>query len=339
MTKKIIKIAIDAMGGDRAPNVPIDGMKLFIRKNRTYKVKFILYGDESILRPKLRSVHPDDYEIVHCDKYIASDEKPSHAVRHSFGTSMREAISAVSKNECDACVSGGNTGALMALSKLILKTTNGINRPAICSTIPTSKGKAVLLDMGANIEVSAKNLYEFAIMGSAYAKVVLGKKHPKIGLLNIGSEDMKGHAHIKEAADMIQNSALARDFIGNIEPDKIYDGDVDVIVTDGFTGNVVIKSAEGLGRFTKNILKNAFKSSLISLTGYGLAKRSLKIQMKAVDPNNYNGAMFVGLNGVSVKSHGGADKFGFANAIINAVLIIHEKMNDKIIENINYNDL
>lgn len=330
---KSINIAIDAMGGDHAPDVPLKGIKRFLLTNKNEPVFFTIFGNENEIEQRLKKAKIDKsyYKIVHCQEYIPSDMKPSIAVRKSKGTSMRSAIEAVESGECQASVSGGNTGALMALSKMILKTVKEIDRPAICSTIPTMKGRVVLLDMGANIEVSAKNLFEFAMMGSAYAKVVLKKKYPKIGLLNIGSEDMKGHAYIQEAAEMIKNSELKKYFVGNIEPDKIYEGDVDVVVTDGFTGNVIIKSAEGLGRLVKNLLSSAFKRSVFAITGYGLAKRALKYKMKTVDPNNYNGAMFIGLNGVSVKSHGGADQFGFENAIMNAYLIVKDEMNKKIL--------
>jgi glycerol-3-phosphate acyltransferase PlsX len=333
---KPVNIAIDAMGGDHAPDVPIHGIQKFLSNNPDEPVFFTIFGDKEQIAKKMQKYKIDEsyYSIVHCDEYIPSDMKPSMALRKSGGSSMRSAIESVAKKECDASVSGGNTGALMALSKIILKTVKTIDRPAICSTMPTIKGRVVLLDMGANIDVTAENLFQFAIMGSAYAKVVLKKKSPKIGLLNIGSEDIKGHAYIQEAAEMIKNSHLKSNFIGNVEPDQIYEGDVDVVVTDGFTGNVIIKSAEGLGRLVKSLLSTAFTKSLLSLTGYGLAKRSLKKSMKSVDPNNYNGAMFIGLNGVSVKSHGGADYLGFANAISNAYIIVKDEMNKKIVDKI-----
>ncbi len=336
MQTKPVNIAIDAMGGDHAPEVPIKGIKRFLATYKDEPVFFTLFGDEERIEAKMKKMKIDRsyYKVVNCKENIPSDMKPSTAIRHSKDSSMRCAIEAVANGECDASVSGGNTGALMALSKIILKTVKEIDRPAICSTVPSMKGRVVLLDMGANIEVSAKNLFEFAIMGVAYAKVVLKKKNPKLGLLNIGSEDMKGHAYIQEAAEMIKNSDLKKYFVGNIEPDEIYAGDVDVVVTDGFTGNVIIKSAEGLGRLVKGLLASAFKRNLFSITGYGLAKRALKQSMKTVDPNNYNGAMFIGLNGVSVKSHGGADQFGFENAIVNAYLIVKEEMNKKIVEKI-----
>ncbi len=330
MSAKKIVIAIDAMGGDKIPNVPIEGIKLFCKKYGENGVFFKVFGDEKILSRSLMGLNKSVYEIIHSESAISSDEKPSIAIRKSKGTSMRMAIEAVASGVADASISGGNTGALMALSKLILKTTEGINRPAICALMPTKKGKCVLLDMGANIEVSARNLLEFAIMGSAFAEVVLKKRNPKIALLNIGSEEMKGHDYIHEAAELIRNSHIADQFHGYIEPDKIYAGDIDVIATDGFTGNVVIKSAEGLGKLIKSLLKDAFSSNIVSMLGYGISSFSLNNTMQIMDPNNYNGGMFIGLNGVSLKSHGGADKFGFCNAIGHAVSIVKNDMNKKI---------
>ncbi|QED23940.1 phosphate acyltransferase PlsX [Candidatus Deianiraea vastatrix] len=335
MPAKLIKIAIDAMGGDDAPDVPVNGIKVFLSTFPSENVIFKVYGDEQILRRKMLGIDRARYEIIHCENKIESDEKPSLAVRQSKGTSMRAAIEAVSSKECDASISGGNTGALMALSKIILKTAKDIDRPAICAMMPTKSGKCVLLDMGANIDVTAQNLLEFAFMGEAFAQVVLKKRKPTVGLLNIGSEEMKGHAYIHEAAEKIRASHLKDQFIGYIEPDKIYTGEVDVIVTDGFTGNIVIKSAEGLGKMIKILLKRAFSSSIFAVVGAILCGMSVKRTMKKMDPNNYNGGMFIGLNGVSIKSHGGADKYGFANAIMTAVSIVKEEMHRKIVEKIN----
>lgn len=332
MSVKRVVIAIDAMGGDRAPSVPIDGIKLFLRQHSHENVFFKVFGDSKVLTKGLIGVNKSSYEIINSESMILADDKPSIAVRKSKGTSMRMAIESVLNQESDASISGGNTGALMALSKLILKTASGIDRPAICAMMPTKKGKCVLLDMGANIEVDSKNLLEFAIMGSAFAEVVLKKRNPKIALLNIGSEDMKGHLYINEAAQMIRESHIADQFCGYIEPDKIYNGEIDVIVTDGFTGNVVIKAAEGLGKLIKGLLKDAFSANIFSMLGYSISAISLSNTMKIMDPNNYNGGMFIGLNGVSMKSHGGADKFGFCNAISNTVSIVKHDMNRKIME-------
>jgi len=332
MYTKLIKIAIDAMGGDDIPDVPVNGIRTFLSLYPEQNVFFVVFGDEVTLKRKMLGIDKSRYEIKHCDKFITSDEQVAFAVRHSKDTSMRAVIEAVKSEYCDASVSGGNTGALMALSKIILRPAKNIDRPAICAMMPTKKGKCVLLDMGANIAVTSQNLLEFAFMGEAFAQVVLKKKNPKIGLLNIGSEDNKGHAYIHEASDKIKESHLKDQFIGYIEPNQIYEGEIDVIVTDGFTGNIVIKSAEGLGKLVKVLLKNAFSSSILSIMGYIFSYLGIKNAMQIMDPNNYNGGMFIGLNGVSVKSHGGADKYGFANAIHTAVSIVAKEMNKKIME-------
>lgn len=325
-------ISIDAMGGDNAPIVPVDGIKEFLLHHHDNDVFFNIHGDEKMLKKYCIGIDSSVYKIIHAENVILSDEKPSIAIRKSKNSSMRMAIEKVERGESDACLSGGNTGALMALSKLILKPVADIDRPAICAMMPTKIGRCILLDMGANIEVTKRNLLEFAIMGYAFAQIILGKENPKIALLNIGSEDMKGHSYIRETSEILKNSLLAKNFFGYIEPDKIFLGGIDVIVTDGFTGNVVIKAAEGLGKLMKSLLKEAFSSNLLSMAGYLLSRNSIHNTMQVLDPNNYNGGLFVGLNGISVKSHGGADKYGFSNAISVTLSIVKEKMNDRIKE-------
>ena len=258
---------------------------------------------------------PNRYEFIHTPDYVASDEKPSAAVRSGRNSSLWLAIDAVKKGKASAVVSSGNTGALMAFSKLILGTMPGIHRPAIVTILPTRKSECVVLDLGANAECNARNLVEFAIMGEAYCRAVLKREHPTIGLLNIGSEDIKGRDEIRQAAQILRDSPLSDEFKGFVESDDIALGAVDVFVTDGFTGNIALKAIEGTARLMVNLLKDVSARSIMSKLGFLLALPSLKRLKKKMDPGRYNGAMLVGLKGISIKSHGGADAFGFANAV------------------------
>lgn len=308
-------IAIDAMGGDNAPDSVIAGVKSAEQKHSD--VRFLIFGDEAKVRPFMDKYRPDPnrYEFIHTPDYVASDEKPSAAVRSGRNSSLWLAIDAVKKGKASAVVSSGNTGALMAFSKLILGTMPGIHRPAIVTILPTRKSECVVLDLGANAECNARNLVEFAIMGEAYCRAVLKREHPTIGLLNIGSEDIKGRDEIRQAAQILRDSPLSDEFKGFVESDDIALGAVDVFVTDGFTGNIALKAIEGTARLMVNLLKDVSARSIMSKLGFLLALPSLKRLKKKMDPGRYNGAMLVGLKGISIKSHGGADAFGFANAV------------------------
>lgn len=315
MENSSLIIAIDAMGGDNAPDSVIAGVKLAEQKHAD--VRFLIFGDEPKVRPFMDKYHvdPNRYEFIHTPDYVASDEKPSVAVRSGRNSSMWLAIDAVKKGRASAVVSSGNTGALMAFSKLILGTMPGIHRPAIVTILPTRKSECVVLDLGANAECTARNLVEFAIMGEAYCRAVLKRERPTIGLLNIGSEDIKGRDEIRQAAQILRDSPLADEFKGFVESDAIALGSVDVFVTDGFTGNIALKAIEGTARLMVNLLKDVSARSFMSKFGFLLALPSLKRLKKKMDPGRYNGAMLVGLKGISIKSHGGADAFGFSNAI------------------------
>ena len=315
MESSSLIIAIDAMGGDNAPDSVIAGVKLVRQKNAN--VRFLIFGDELKVRPFLEKYKLDAecYELIHTPDYVASDEKPSSAVRSGRNSSLWLSIEAVKKGKASAVVSSGNTGALMAFSKLILGTMPGIHRPAIVTILPTRKGECVVLDLGANAECSARNLVEFAIMGEAYCRAALKREHPSIGLLNIGSEEIKGRDEIRLAAQILRSSPLSEAFKGFVESDDIALGTVDVFVTDGFTGNIALKAIEGTARLMVNLLKDVAAGSFLSKFGFLLALPSLKRLKKKMDPGRYNGAMLVGLKGISIKSHGGADAFGFANAI------------------------
>ena len=327
-----ITIALDAMGGDGAPSVPLHGAEKVLKKNPD--VKFILFGDEAKITPILNGLPRLKASCVinHTEEFIANDEKPSVALRRGKKSSMKLAIDSVKSGRASAVVSAGNTGALMAMSKLILRTLPGIDRPAISSIFPTRKGRCVLLDLGANIDCNSDNLVQFAIMGDAFAKVILGIKEPKVCLLNVGEEETKGSEVIRAAAEDLRSGDYPVNFGGYIEGDGIAVGEADVVVTDGFTGNVALKTAEGTARICISYIKEALNSSLLAKLGALLASSALKKVSKKMDPRRHNGAMFLGLNGISVKSHGGTDYIGFANAIYVALELAKNNINEKISE-------
>ncbi|WP_265530651.1 phosphate acyltransferase PlsX [Sphingomicrobium marinum] len=330
------RIAIDAMGGDVGPAVKIAGAAL-ARKHDS-DVRFLLYGDEAEMQPEIDR-HANlrgAVEIHHTTEAIASSEKPSQAIRRAKGTSMGMAINAVKNGEADAAMSGGNTGALMAIAKLALRTMPGIDRPALSALLPTlGDHDLVMLDLGANTECDAQNLVQFAVMGAAYSRTVHGIHRPRVKLLNIGTEELKGTDELKEAAAMLRDAEfLKMQFNGFTEGDKLSRGDVDVVVTDGFSGNIALKTAEGTARFVTDLLRNAFKSSLRSKAGFALSRPALKLLKVHLDPNNHNGAVFLGLNGLVVKSHGGASEKGVANAISVAASMVRNDITRRIAEDL-----
>ncbi|MGC2854221.1 phosphate acyltransferase PlsX [Novispirillum sp. DQ9] len=324
-------LALDAMGGDFAPDMVLEGVK--IARKRYPNVHFLLFGDEAKIAPLLKKKQRDYCTIRHCPDVVTNDDKPSQAVRTGRNSSMWLAIKAVKEGEAAGVVSAGNTGALMAMAKLTLRTLPGIDRPAIATLLPTTRGESVMLDLGANTECAANNLVEFAVMGEVFARCLLGLQRPKVGLLNIGSEELKGTDSLRQAAVTLRESAPpTMDFHGFVEGDDIGAGTVDVVVTDGFTGNVALKTAEGTAKLYSSFLKSAFRSSLRAKLGYLLARGALDNVRKRTDPRRYNGAMFLGLNGICVKSHGGTDAVGFANAIGVAVDLIAHDLNESIKE-------
>ena len=318
------------MGGDHAPGIVVRG--LAIARERYPKIRFLLFGDDAELRPLVarEPALADCCEIRHTPDRVTGDAKPSQAIRSGRNSSLWKSIEAVKSGEAAAIVSAGNTGALMAMSKLIMRTLPGIDRPAIISIFPTMRGETVMLDLGANAVCDARNLVEFAVMGECFARAILGLERPTIGLLNIGSEDLKGTDTLREAANILRNSHLDIEFHGFVEGDDITKGTVDVVVTDGFTGNVSLKTAEGTAKLFSMFLKNAIKSSILAQIGMLLAKPVITQMMARTDPRKYNGALFVGLNGVAVKSHGGTDGFGFANAVGVAFDMITRDLNRRI---------
>ena len=306
------------MGGDNAPYIIVDGAAQ--TKIRHPYVKFSFFGNKIKLLPLINSSEVlKESEIVHTDEFVDANEKPSIAVRKGRNSSMGMAIQSVKSGKADAIVSAGNTGALMAMAKLFLRPIDGINRPAIAAYFPTITGESCMLDLGANIDCDAKNLVQFAFMGQAFANIVMGVDNPSISLLNIGEEEQKGLDYIKEASQILSDLKSQINYAGFIEGDKIAQGISDVIIADGFSGNVSLKTAEGTALLVTSYLKKALSSSLSSKIGYFFAKKAINDFKLQMDPRKYNGAVFLGLNAVAVKSHGGTDAFGFANAICVAV--------------------
>lgn len=312
---KAVTIALDAMGGDAAPDMVVRGAN--IARERFPEVRFLMFGRKSEVEPLLKRKKglKAVTTLLHTDDVVSSEEKPSIALRSGRNSSMRLAINAVQAGEADCVVSAGNTGALMAMAKFVLKTLPGINRPAIASFFPTMHGESVMLDLGANVHCDAENLVDFAVMGNAFARSVLGLLQPSFALLNVGSEDTKGHEALQEANTILRESAIPGEFLGFVEGDDIAKGTADVIVTDGFTGNVALKTAEGTAKLINEYMRHTFRSSILASLGYLLARPAMRKLRERVDPRGYNGAMFLGLNGIAVKSHGGTDALGFANAI------------------------
>ncbi|WP_417820756.1 phosphate acyltransferase PlsX [Terasakiella sp.] len=330
----VMTLAIDAMGGDDAPDMVVKGLS--ICKTKLPGVRFLLVGDERQLEPLLTQ-YPDVKAIstvIHTDEVVTNDDKPAVALRNRRNSSMRLAINAVKKGEAAGIVSAGNTGALMAMAKFVLRTLPGIDRPAIATYLPHRTGGSVMLDLGANVECDADNLTQFAVMGEVYARNVLGLAKPKVGILNIGEEDLKGNDSVKQAHAILRNTKLNIDFYGFVEGDDIGLGTVDVIVTDGFTGNVALKTIEGTAQLLGFFLKDALTGSFLGKLGATIAKPALMNFKKKMDPRRYNGAMFLGLNGICVKSHGGTDALGFANAVQVAHDLVHHGFNDLIKEDL-----
>ena len=329
-----VTIALDAMGGDDAPQIVVAGAN--IARRRYPHVNFLLYGDEqqiSKLISKQRGLR-DYVEIYHTSEQVADDDKPSQVIRSGRNTSMWLSLESVKNGTASGAVSAGNTGALMAMAMIQWKNLPGIDRPAIASFFTTLRGETVMLDLGANISCSARNLVQFAVMGEVYSRTILGIEDPTLGLLNVGTEDTKGNLELQKAADIIRGIDFSGEFVGFVEGDDIPAGAVDVVVTDGFTGNIALKTAEGTAKLINGFVREAFRNSLWAKLGYVFAKHSLDKLRNRSDPRRYNGAMFLGLNGICVKSHGGTDALGFATAIGVAIDMINYGGNQMIAEHI-----
>lgn len=310
------------MGGDHGPSVVVGGICDYRTRHGGDGVRFLLNGDEAAIRAEMArcGLGADICDVRHTDKVVAMDEKPAQAMRRGKGSSLWNAIEAVKTGEAAAVVSAGNTGALMAISKLILRmSAPGLERPAIVAGWPTFRGVTAVLDVGANVESDAAQLVEFAIMGEAFMTAVHGVAKPTVGILNVGSEDMKGHEEVREAARLLREGGFGLAYHGFVEGDDIAKGTVDVVVTDGFTGNIALKTAEGVAKFIGGLTREALTSSLMAKAGAALAYGALKKMSARIDPNAINGGPLLGLNGIVVKSHGGATAGGFGAAIRIAV--------------------
>ena len=315
MASAAITLALDAMGGDHAPDMVLCGAEMALE--RYPELHFLLFGAEDKIGPKMAKLPRlgPAASLHHTAEVILADAKPSVALRTGRQSSMRLAIDAVADGRADGVVSAGNTGALMAMAKFVLKTLPGIDRPAIASFFPTQRGESVMLDLGANVECDDDNLVQFALLGDAFARTVLGLVEPTVGLLNVGSEDQKGNDAVRAASLRLRGESSPIRFHGFIEGGYIPAGTVDVVVTDGFTGNVAVKTAEGTAKLFGEFLAGAFRHSVMARFGYLFARAALRKLRLRIDPRRYNGAVFLGLDGIAVKSHGSADAFGFANAI------------------------
>lgn len=310
-------LSLDAMGGDHAPGIVVDGAAVFL-KGRRRKVRLLFHGDAARLRP-LIDAHPGlaaVSEIFHTDSEVDMSAKPSDAVRRSRGSSMWNAVHAVRDGKAQVAISAGNTGALMAISKVCLRMKAGVHRPAIAASWPGPKGFCTVLDVGANVQCTPAQLVEFAIMGEAFHRAVHRNTRPTVGMLNVGQEELKGNDIVRDADALLRAAGLDMDYRGYVEGNDISVGTTDVVVTDGFTGNVALKTAEGTARLVAGWVREALTSSIIARLAAGLLQLGALDQLRAkMDPNNVNGGVFLGLNGVVVKSHGGTNAAGFATAL------------------------
>lgn len=329
-----VRIAIDCMGGDHGLSVTVPAALDFLRQ--VDDARLLLVGRKDAIEQALaksRTVDSTRIEVRHASEVVAMDDPPAAALRSKRDSSMRVAIELVKSGDADACVSAGNTGALMAMSKLALRTMPGIDRPALSALLPTlGENDLVMLDLGANTECDARNLVQFAVMGAAYARIVSGNETPRVRLLNIGTEETKGTEELQAAAAQLKAAAsdLSMSFDGYAEADKLCRGDIDVVVSDGFSGNIALKAVEGTARFVADLLRRAFSNSLRSKFGFLVSKPATELLKHHLDPNNHNGAVFLGLNGVVVKSHGSANAVGVANAVAVTARLLEENLIDRI---------
>ena len=328
---EILTIALDAMGGDRGPSVVVPGAEAAL--NSHPRLRLLLFGDESRVRPVLAR-HPAIHsriEFHHTDISIAMNDKPSQALRRGRRvSSMWQAIESVKDGRASVAVSAGNTGAFMAMAKVILDTMPGISRPAIAARWPTLKGQSIVLDVGATIGADAEQLVDFAIMGEAMARCLFELERPTVGLLNVGVEEIKGIEEVREAGRLLRDSGLPIEYLGFVEGDDIGKGTADVVVTEGFTGNIALKTAEGTAVQIATYLKAEMDRSVRSRIGYFLARKAFQALREKLDPRTFNGGVFLGLNGIVVKSHGGTDALGFAAAIDVAVDVAENHLIAKI---------
>jgi len=326
-----LTVSVDAMGGDLGPGVVVSALARSVLRHPN--VKFLLHGDEAKLKPLFakRQKLLEKVEIRHAPDRISMEEKPSLALRRGRNSSMRRALDSVKAGEAEAALSAGNTGALMAMGMFALGKLEGISRPAISVILPTRRGQVIVLDVGANVESDAEQLVDFAVMGEAFARAALNIERPTVGLLNVGSEDVKGNDAVKGAAQILKELKLPMEFAGFVEGDDIAEGTTDVVVTDGFAGNIALKAAEGTAKLIITYLRGALRRSFFARLGAFFASGALKALRNKIDPRAFGGGVFLGLNGVVVKAHGGTDALGFASALDMAIDMSEGQVIDRII--------
>ncbi|MBO9469262.1 phosphate acyltransferase PlsX [Endozoicomonas sp. G2_2] len=324
------RIAVDAMSGDRGAPVAVEAVVASLQSHRDLEI--VLVGDADALNQEIarhrKADVGDRLTVRHASEVVGMCESPARSLRQKKDSSMRVSINLVQSGEAGACVSAGNTGALMATARFVLKTLAGIDRPAIVSPIPSRRGHTLMLDLGANAESTPEQLFQFAVMGAVVAEAVHGVESPRVGLLNIGAEEMKGNVQIQQAGRLIGDSEL--NYIGFVEGDDIYIGDVDVVVCDGFVGNVALKTSEGLGKLIAQFLREEFSRNALTRTAAFFAMPVLRAFRRRVDPRQYNGATFIGLQGTVIKSHGDADAVAFASAIDVARMEVEQQVPERI---------
>ncbi len=334
MSEGQVEIAIDAMGGENSPYKVLKGAEIFLQKEKNTKI--IFFGDKVIIEQCIKKLNLNifNYKVVNTEDVISDEDSVNIILRSKKNSSIYKALEFAKNNSNSGFVSSGSTAAIMILSRLHMGMIEGIDRPAICSLVPTKKNYSLMLDLGANVIVSGSNLFQFALMGFSYYSIINKNTKPKIGILNIGTENNKGLEFLQEAADLILSSFLKEYFIGFIEPNKITSGDCDIIISDGYTGNIMLKSAEGISNFITSNLKDIYNKSLINKISYKLIEKDLKKLKDQVNPDIYNGATLIGLNGISVKSHGNANPVAFSYALKQCHNFIKNDLNKKIINSV-----
>ncbi len=329
-----VVIAIDAMGGENSPYKVLKGVEIFLQNEKNTKI--IFFGDELLINQNITKYNLNifNFEVVNTKDIIFDEDSVNTILRSKKNSSIYKGLEFAKNNENSGFVSSGSTAAIMVLSRLHMGMIKGIDRPAICSLVPNQKNYSLMLDLGANVIVSGSNLFQFALMGYCYYSIINKNSKPKIGILNIGTENNKGLEFLQEAADLILSSFLKEYFIGFIEPNKITSGDCDIIISDGYTGNIMLKSAEGISNFITSNLKDIFNKSLKNKIAYKLIEKDLKKLKDQVNPDIYNGATLIGLNGISVKSHGNANPIAFSYALKQCHNFITNNLNKQIIKSI-----
>ncbi len=334
MSEGQVIIAIDAMGGENSPDKVLKGVEIFLQEEK--KTKIIFFGNKTLINEKIKknNIKLFNFEVIDTQDIISDEDTVSTILRSKKNSSIYKGLEFAKNNQNSGFVSSGSTAAIMVLSRLHMGMIQGIDRPAICSLVPNKKNYSLMLDLGANVVVSGSNLFQFALMGFCYYSIINKNIKPKIGILNIGTENNKGLEFLQEAADLILSSFLKEYFIGFIEPNKITSGDCDIIISDGYTGNIMLKSAEGISNFIISNLRDIFNKSIINKISYKLIEKDLKKLKDQVNPDIYNGATLIGLNGISVKSHGNANPIAFSYALKQCHNFIINDLNKQIIKSI-----